>query len=80
MCLCEDCGNCKKILYEEEGEIEFDSDYVHDEEEWTFVEIDIWKVQSCRGHIDGGAMGPWPSHFFAKPKKEQKKPRKLKSK
>ena len=33
MCLCEDCGNCKKILYEEEGEIEFDSDYVHDEEE-----------------------------------------------
>ena len=33
MYLCKDCGNCKEILYEEEGEIELDSDFVDDEEE-----------------------------------------------
>ena len=77
MYLCKDCGNCKEILYEEEGEIELDSDFVDDEEEWTLVEIDVWKAQSCRGRIDGVARGPWPSHFFAKPKKKYSK---LKSK
>ena len=32
-CLCHDCGNCEEILYEEEGEIDFDSDDEDDEEE-----------------------------------------------
>ena len=31
-CLCHDCVNCKEILYEDEGEIEFDSDDEDDEE------------------------------------------------
>ena len=33
MCLCHDGGNCEEILYEEQGEIEFDSDDEDDEEE-----------------------------------------------
>ena len=33
MCLCHDGGNCEEILYEEEGEIEFDSDDEDDKEE-----------------------------------------------
>ena len=37
-CLCHDCVNCKEILCEDEGEIEFDSD---DEEELTVVQIDV---------------------------------------
>ena len=32
-CLCHDCGNCEEILYEEEAEIDFDSDDEDDEEE-----------------------------------------------
>ena len=31
-CLCHDCVNCKEILYEDEGEIKFDSDDEDDEE------------------------------------------------
>ena len=33
MCLFHDCGNCVEILYEEEEEIEFDSDGEDGEEE-----------------------------------------------
>ena len=40
-CLCHDCVNCKEILYEDEGEIEFDSDDEDDEEELTVVQIDV---------------------------------------
>ena len=32
MCLCHDCGNREEILYEEEREIQFDSDDEDDEE------------------------------------------------
>ena len=33
ICWCHECGNCEEILYEEEGEIGFDSDDLDDEEE-----------------------------------------------
>ena len=41
MCLFHDCGNCVEILYEEEEEIEFDSDGEDGEEEWTLAQTDV---------------------------------------
>ena len=41
MCLCHGCGACDEILYEAEGETEFDSDNEDDGEEWTVVQNDV---------------------------------------
>ena len=41
MCLCCDCWNCEEILYQEEGEIEFNSDDEDYETEYVVVQIDV---------------------------------------
>ena len=53
MFLRHDWGNFVEILYEEEGEIEFDSDDENIEEEWTLAQIDVLKhfIHICSNDV-----------------------------